>query len=100
MTSTSSQRRHRQLDETFLTNADAFARARHLAKHGRDDRVVYRDRTGLWHVSIPTAATLKAALLAIGTAGHFSVIDRKSISHRYNWSMALRWFRNARAGYA
>lgn len=37
------------------------------ARHGHRVWVMYRDRDGLWHGRVATAANLKAAMLATGT---------------------------------
>lgn len=80
-----------------MTNVEAFKTAKHKAKYGRKDHLVWCDRAGEFHASPRSAATIKAALLAIGTTGHFTEICGTTL-YRYGWRDGCRMIRNARYG--
>lgn len=80
-----------------MTSTEAFKLARRKARYGHRDRIVWCDRSGEWFAQVYSAATIKTAMLATGTKGHFSVIaGSTAVGHRYNWSMACLARRNAR----
>lgn len=80
-----------------MTASEAFDLARRKARYGHRDWVVWCDRNGDWHTDRYSVASLKAAMLAIGTKGHFSVIEASTaIGHRYNWPLACLARRNAK----
>lgn len=80
-----------------MTSSEAFELARRKARYGHRDWVVYRRRDGSWSAAQYSAAAIKAAMLEMGTAGHFSLIAASTgIGHRYNWPMGCLAIRNAR----
>lgn len=80
-----------------MTAAEAYALARRKARYGHRDWVIWQDRDGNWHTDRYSRASLKAAMLAVGTQGHFTVLAASTaVGHRYNWPMACLGFRNAK----
>ena len=64
------------------------------------DQVVWTDREGVRHAARVTEASIKAALLACGTRGRFTVYAARSGNgHSISWRVGIAYFRNLRAGY-
>lgn len=80
-----------------MTNIDAFESARRKAGNGRA-QIVWKNAAGDFFVGARSPKTLKRALLAVGTAGRFSMIDTAGRGHVINWFMGCRMIRNARYG--
>lgn len=79
--------------------AEAFALARRKARYGHRIWIVWQDRANQYHAALATSESIKAALLAVGTGGHFSGFSGDRFGHRLNWRTGLAWLSNARAGY-
>lgn len=74
-----------------------FQEAQRKAKFGHRDWMAYRDRNGEHVVAPLTKSGIKAALLANGTKGNFTLIAANSGTlHRYSWSFGIGMLRNAR----
>lgn len=77
-----------------VTNVEAYERARHWGRYMHRDGVVFRDRDGGWYCLAYCAASLKRAMLAVGTAGRFSIVGTGSPS-TVRWREAIVRLRNA-----
>ena len=74
--------------------------AREIAKKSRYDQLAYRDRSGSRVEAGVTASHIKAALLAVGTQGHFTVYSaRTGSAHLIRWKVGLAYLANLRRGH-
>lgn len=80
-----------------MTNVEAFAAAKHKARYGHKAQIVWRDHAGEFFFEQRTAASIKRALLSIGTAGRFTEIVG-STPFTWYWRDGVRMIRNARYG--
>jgi hypothetical protein len=78
-----------------VSNTEAYARARHWGRYMHRDGVVFKDRDGGWHCLAYCAASIKRAMLAVGTSGRFSVVGAGTGS-TVRWREAIVRLRNAR----
>jgi len=77
-----------------------FQEAQRKARFGHRDWITWRDRSNNYNVARMSPDTVKSALLAIGTKGHFTLIAASTgTPHRYNWRMGIMMRRNAIKGY-
>lgn len=83
----------------IYSGEDAAIIARRKARYGHRDQVVWRDQSGALHTARVSAASLKAAMLATGTQGRFTVYSGTIALSSSSWAVAVAWFCNARAGY-
>jgi hypothetical protein len=84
-----------------FTGRDAVEKARVKAKYGHRDWVVWRDRDGEIHAAVSNYENFKAAMLAVGTQGRFTVLAASTgIGHTIRWQVAVAWLSNIRHGYA
>lgn len=82
-----------------MNNEDAFGLAKRKARHGHRDWIVYRDRGGAYHAAQRSPAAIKAAMLAAGTGGRWSLIAASTaVGHKMTWRMGVTMLRNARYG--
>ena len=78
---------------------NTFQEAQRRARFAHRDFLSYRDRGGSYTIAERNAATIKQALLAIGTAGHFTLISADTgCPYRMNWRMGIGMIRNAAFG--
>lgn len=83
-----------------MTGNDAYAEATRKAKYGHRDWLVWQNRDGSWSARRASADAIKAALLAVGTAGRFTLVSASTaIRNKYNWRMGITFWRNARRGW-
>ncbi|MGX7709273.1 hypothetical protein [Methylobacterium sp. Gmos1] len=69
------------------------------ARNGRRDWISWRDKTGAVAAMPYSPTALKAALLAVGTQGRFTLIAACSATRfTYRWRDGIRMIRNARYG--
>lgn len=74
-----------------------YQEAQRKARYGHKDWISYRTRDGEAVCERFCRASVKRALLAVGTKGNFTVIAASTaIGHRYNWAMGLLAIRNAK----
>lgn len=70
------------------------------ARHSCYDQLSWRDHDGARRTGRVTADAVKAALLAIGTRGHFTVYSaRTGVGHAIGWRQGLCYLANLRRGY-
>ena len=71
-----------------------------LAKHSRYDQVVWRDRAGTRHRERVSPVSVKAAMLACGTGGRFTVYSaRSAISSSMTWRCGVTVLVQLRRGW-
>lgn len=74
--------------------------ARRKARYGHRDWLVWLDTHGARHARPLDAATLKAAMLATGTRGHFTLYEATTGNPwRVTWPHAVAMLANAKRGY-
>ncbi len=80
-----------------MTSVEAFAAAKNKARYGHRAQVVWKDRAGDFHFAERSPASIKSALLAVGTGGRFTeIVGRTPFTWR--WRDGCRMIRNARYG--
>lgn len=79
-----------------MTGPEAHNLARHQARYGHKSWIVWKDRDGAWNAAIETAASVKEAMLAVGTQGRWTAISRHSYVQR--WRDGITILRNASVG--
>lgn len=65
------------------------------SRYGRRDWIAFKKRDGALVIELCTTDLIKQALLAVGTAGHFTILSG-GIGYRINWRLGVLRFRNAR----
>jgi hypothetical protein len=84
-----------------FSGPDACTKAVQKARYGHRDWVVWRDRHGILQSGVSDYATFKAAMLAVGTQGRFTVVAGSSaVGHTINWRIGVNWLANIKRGYA
>lgn len=84
----------------YPTLAAATQTAIRKARYGHRDWIVWTDRQGTHHAERVTAEAVKAAMLAIGTQGHFRLYSGGSPHPMMvDWRIANIMRRNYLAGY-
>jgi hypothetical protein len=75
-------------------------RAKEIAKKSSYDQIAWRDRSGVRHEERVTAESVKAAMLAAGTKGRFTVYSaRTGTPLSITWRLAVAYFANLKRGY-
>jgi hypothetical protein len=83
-----------------MLNTEAYSLARRKARYGRRDWIVWRERSGAWQAAPRSPATLKAAMLARGTSGRWTLIaGSTAVPYAYGWRDGVTMIRNARFGW-
>lgn len=77
--------------------SDLYNTTERKSRYGRREWLYWRDREGREHAAIKGRDSIKAALLATGTKGRFTLLSG-GIGHRVGWRMGLIMFRNTRYG--
>lgn len=77
-----------------MTAQEAYALADRNARYGHRDWVVWKDRTGGYRAELSTRSNFKAAMLAVGTKGHFTVKGGDGVSYHITWPVAVTWIRS------
>jgi hypothetical protein len=73
--------------------------AQRKARYGRKDWVGYRDRSGAYQAEPRTTASIKRAMLSVGTKGRFTVIEANSgVLLAMSWRIGVTMLRNAKVG--
>lgn len=73
--------------------------AQKKARYGHRDWVAYKGKDGALVFAPRSAAVIKAAMLAVGTRGRFTILAASTgIGHTMNWSIGCIMLRNARVG--
>lgn len=74
--------------------------AREKAKHSCYDQIVWIDSAGVRREGRVTAETVKAALLASGTKGRFTVYSAHGRGgHIVNWQIGINYLANLKRGF-
>jgi len=81
---------------TSHDGTDVGAVVRRKARFGRNDWAVWKGRDGHWYGARLSALSIKAAMLARGTQGRWSIIGAGGVSYLQTWSMAVLMLRNWR----
>lgn len=74
----------------------AFALAHHEARYAHRESVVFRHKRAGWTCERYGRGALKAAMLAVGTQGHFFVVSGKRWVARVGWREAIIRLRNTK----
>jgi hypothetical protein len=77
-----------------MTAQEAYTLAKRKSRFGHRDWIVWKDRNGEFHAELATADSFKAAMLAVGTKGAFSVEGSDGCSYYMTWRLAVSWRRN------
>ena len=80
--------------ETTMNSKEAFALAKHNGRYRHFDSVVFQDKNGDWFCERYSKRAIKAAMLAVGTAGKFYV-EGGRFANVVRWREAVTRFRNA-----
>jgi len=84
-----------------MTSSAAYQLAERKPGYGPREWVVGKAQSGEYHANPTTAASLKAAMLATGTKGHFHIVGASNATWYYiTWSVAVCWFANYQRGFA
>lgn len=82
-----------------MKNGTAVKTARETARHSRYSQISYRDRTGVRHEGRVTLESVKAAMLAGGTACRFTIYEaRTATPYLTGWAQAVIILRHLRRG--
>lgn len=80
-----------------VTGADAYETARKKARYGHKDWIVWTEKTGTRFAAPKSRESIKAALLAVGTQGRFSLIGASNaVSFVVCWSLGTQMMRNVK----
>lgn len=78
----------------------ASTTAKETARYSRFDQIRWRDRDGSLREERVTVESVKAALLAVGTKGYFTIYAaRTAVGNHVGWRLGIRYWRNLRLGY-
>ncbi len=77
-----------------MTGTEARELAIRKARYGHNDWIIWKDKTtGDWHAEKETSASVKRALLAVGTQGYYMCYTAsKAWSLMYKWRMGVNAF--------
>lgn len=75
-----------------------FQEAQRKARYGHRTWVFYRDRSGESHAARADAHTVKAAMLACGTQGSWTLLCSDGTPMRVTWRVGLIVLSNAKFG--
>jgi hypothetical protein len=77
-----------------------FEEARRKAKYSHKDWINWRDKNGVQQYARMTVETVKAAMLATGTKGYWTVIGASTgICYRTGWRVGVNILANLKGGY-
>ncbi len=82
-----------------LTGQYAGQEASRKARYGRKEWILWRARDGQIYATHRTPESIKTAMLATGTAGHFSLIGTDGHGMRVSWRIAVNILRQSKLGY-
>lgn len=83
----------------MLTGSEARATAKRKARYGRKDWIAWVDQSGMTHADVFCGASVKLALLSIGTQGYFVRYSANDgIGVLSYWRDGTRWLRQFKAG--
>lgn len=84
---------------TPIDGADSFQAAMHYARFGHRDWIWWHDENGS-HAAVLTAESLKAALLAVGTKGKWSLIGADNgVPSKGFWWLGINILAQFKRGY-
>jgi hypothetical protein len=88
---------NKETPKTRISGPNAYTDAERMARYGHRDWLTWRDKDGVDHADLVSAASIKAAMLACGTGRKF-VLHQGSTRHRFivSWRLASQMLRNAR----
>lgn len=81
-----------------MTGQEAYAQAKRLGSYGSYDQVVWKDKLGNYHTERVSYASIKQAMLAVGTQGKFTVYHGNT-PHLIRWCIASAYLKNLKLGY-
>ncbi len=83
----------------MLIGTEARKTAKQKARYGRRDWIAWTDKNGVDYADLFSAASVKLALLSVGTQGFFVRYSANDgISVLSYWHDGTRWLRQFRAG--
>ena len=83
-----------------MTGAEAFEIADRKARYSDYDWVVWKDKTGLFNAERASVESIKKALLAVGTQGHFTIVQSRTKWHHIcSWRIGVNAMNHLRSGY-
>lgn len=83
----------------MLTGSEARATAKRKARYGRKDWISWVDKDGQIYADVFCGASVKPALLSVGTQGYFLRYSANDgVSMMYHWRDGTRWLRQFKAG--
>lgn len=80
--------------------ASSYEEAKRKAVRGHSDWIAYTARDGQRTFERMTAGAVKRAMLAMGTKGHFTLIEANTaVGYRYSWRSAVILYARAVRGF-
>lgn len=79
-----------------MTGQEAYALAQRKARYGHKSWIVWKGRDGAFNAALETAATVKQAMLDVGTQGRWTAVSRFNYVQR--WRDGVTILRNASVG--
>jgi len=82
-----------------MTGSEARELAKRKARYGHNDWIYWKDKaTGEWHAEKETSASVKRALLAVGTQGYYMLLTAsKAWQLMYHWRMGINAFQQLKS---
>ena len=78
-----------------MTGNEAREIAKRKARYGHSDWIIWKDGADEYHAAKASAATVKQALLAVGTQGRFNCYQASNAwSHSYSWRMGINFMQH------
>lgn len=85
---------------TGVRSVEVSSSARAKARQSRYDQIVWTERDGACRAERVTSESVKAAMIAAGTGGRFTVYSAHSaIPHSITWRLAVSYLANLKRGY-
>lgn len=80
--------------------AGSYEEAKRKAVRGHSDWIAYTAKDGQRTFERMSAGAVKRAMLAMGTNGHFTLIEASTaVGYRYSWRLAVNLYANAARGF-
>jgi hypothetical protein len=78
----------------MMTAQEAYELANRKSRYGHRDWLVWKGRNGQYHAELTTRDSFKAALLAVGTQGRFTLCGSDGVRYYMTWPVAITWRRS------